>query len=145
MPTDAWCNQEELMSPSAAFRAGIRRSIFVTIVALAALAVNAIPARAGFTECPNIGYSAGCAILIEIRPNGALRFLTDPTVPPYDNIEDTLVGVVNNSGATVFGITLSGSGIFGFDFDGAGDPTGSFWGPGSPYGPFPGGPFGLIG
>jgi N-acetylmuramoyl-L-alanine amidase len=37
---------------------------------------------------------------------------------PYDGDDDALVGVVNKSGATVFGISLTGNGIFGFDGDG---------------------------
>jgi N-acetylmuramoyl-L-alanine amidase len=40
-----------------------------------------------------------------------------------------LVGVVNNSGATVFGISLTGDDIFGFDFDGAATYTGTSFGP----------------
>jgi N-acetylmuramoyl-L-alanine amidase len=113
-----------------------------TIAVLACVCLASRSALAGFPQCPNIGYSAGCAILIDIQPDGSLKIRTDPTVPPYDNIEDTLVGVVNHSGATVFGISLTGPDIFGFDGDGAGDPTGSFWAAGSPFGAFPGGPFG---
>jgi hypothetical protein len=47
---------------------------------------------------------------------------------PFDGTEDVLVGVVNKSGATVFGIQLSGNGIFDFDGDGAGG-GGSYKGP----------------
>lgn len=106
------------------------------------LAFGAVPAQA---QCPAIGYSADCSVVIEIRPSGALVFHVNPSIPPYDNIEDTLVGVVNHSGATVFGIALTGNDIFGFDGDGAGDPTGSFWAAGSPFGAYPGGPFGPTG
>ena len=102
------------------------------------------PALAAFTECPAIGYAAGCSVLIDIRPDGSLRFRTDPSIKPYDNIEDTLIGVVNHSGATIFGISLTGPGVFSFDGDGAGDPTGAFWAAGSPFGAFPGGPFGAT-
>ena len=98
------------------------------------LAFGAVPAQA---QCPAIGYSADCSVVIEIRPSGALVFHVNPSIPPYDNIEDTLVGVVNHSGATVFGIALTGNDIFGFDGDGAGDPTGSFWAAGSPFGAYP--------
>lgn len=103
------------------------------------------PAYALFSQCPAIGYADGCSILVEITPTGKLKFNIDPSILPYDNVEDTLVGVINNSGATVFGISLTGEDIFGFDGDGAGDPTGSFWGSGSPHGPYLGGPFGSTG
>lgn len=95
-----------------------------------------------FKQCPAIGYSASCSVLIVINPNGSLRFFRDGAIPAYDDIEDTLVGVVNKSGSTVFGITLKGPDIFGFDGDGAADPTGSFWAAGSPYGAHVGGPYG---
>lgn len=85
-------------------------------------------AWAGFPQCPTIGLSLGCAVLITINPNGSLTVSVDASVPPYDGVEDTLVGVLNNSGATVFGIALTGSGIFGFDGDGANN--GNYAGPG---------------
>ena len=67
-------------------------------------------------------------MLITINPNGSLTISVDPSVPPFDGIEDTLVGVINKSGATVFGISLSGADIFGFDGDGANN--GDYAGPG---------------
>jgi N-acetylmuramoyl-L-alanine amidase len=70
-------------------------------------------------NCPPVGQSPSCAVLITINPNGSLKFQTDPNIDPYDGIEDTLVGVQNLSGATVFGISLTGNDIFGFDGDGA--------------------------
>ena len=121
----------------------LRIAITRLMLAFSGILFLAVPqAHAVFGECPPIGYSVGCSLLIEIRPDGSLKFLKDPTILPYDNVEDTLVGVVNHSGATVFGISLGGAGIFDFDGDGAGDPTGSFWAADSPFGAFPGGPFG---
>lgn len=70
-------------------------------------------------QCPPIGQSPSCGALITINPNGSLKIQVDSSVPPYDGVEDSIVGVINNSGASVFGIKLSGSGIFGFDGDGA--------------------------
>lgn len=81
-----------------------------------------------FHQCPPIQQSPSCAILIIINPNGSLSFKSDPSVPPFDGNEDTLIGVLNKSGATVFGITLTGQGIFAFDGDGAG-PNGGYAGP----------------
>lgn len=85
-------------------------------------------ANALFTQCPPIQRSPGCAVLITINPSGAVSLAIDPSVGPYDGVEDTLVGVVNKSGATVFGIFLQGPDIFGFDGDGAN--AGNYAGPG---------------
>lgn len=82
-------------------------------------------------QCPAIGYSSSCAVLITITPTGRLIFQTDPNVGPYDGSDDTLVGVLNQSGATVSAINLSGNGIFGFDGDGANG--GSYAGPGTSF------------
>ena len=89
-------------------------------------------------QCPAIGQSTSCSILITIKANGSLSFQTDPNVQPFDGIEDVLVGVSNQSGATVFGISLTGADIFGFDGDGVGafignlGPTG-YEGPGTSF------------
>jgi len=73
-------------------------------------------------NCPTVKFATSCALVIEINPNGTLSFLIDPNILPFDDADDQLIGVVNNSGATVFSITLegrnTGSGIFGFDGDG---------------------------
>lgn len=66
-----------------------------------------------------MGQSPSCAALITINPNGSLKIQVDGSVPPYDGVEDSLVGVINNSGSSVFGIKLTGQDIFGFDGDGA--------------------------
>jgi hypothetical protein len=56
-------------------------------------------------------------------------------VGPYDGIEDTLIGVQNNSKGTVKTIPIEGTGIFGFDGDGicsglfSGTPEGCPFGP----------------
>ena len=83
-------------------------------------------------SCPPIQQSPSCGVLITINPNGSLSYERDPSVPPYDGDEDVLVGVVNNSGATVYGISISGPDIFGFDGDGAG-PNGGYEGPGTTF------------
>ena len=70
-------------------------------------------------QCPPVGQSPSCAALITINPNGSLKIQGDSSVPPYDGVEDSLVGVINNSGASVFGIKLSGPNIFEDDGDGA--------------------------
>jgi uncharacterized repeat protein (TIGR01451 family) len=54
-----------------------------------------------------------------INPDGSVNVYDDPTQPPYDGSEDALIGVVNNSSATVTHLTLNGTTQpFGFDGDG---------------------------
>jgi Ca2+-binding RTX toxin-like protein len=85
---------------------------------------GAVPAQAGpttppFTQCPAIGADTSCAILIVFNADGSTTILQDPSQGPYDRIEDTLVGVQNNSGSPVTSTQLSSSkDIFGFDADG---------------------------
>src|SRR5690349_17791167 len=93
----------------------VLRIATVTTIVFACLS-----AAHGIGQCPAIGQSPSCSILITIKPNGSLSFQTDPNVPPFDGIEDVLVGVINQSGATVFGISITGNDIFGFDGDGVG-------------------------
>jgi hypothetical protein len=42
----------------------------------------------------------------------------DPTLGPYDGLDETLIGVLNQSPAVVPSLALSGSGIVSFDGDG---------------------------
>ena len=65
----------------------------------------------------------GCAILYVFNANGTISAFGDPTQNPYDGSDDTLVGVLNNSGRTQASLTLSGVGVnnipvFGFEGDG---------------------------
>lgn len=89
---------------------------FVTIVGVLALAMLVMPAIS-HAQCPAIGSDTTCGIVITLNTGGTAT-ITATGQGPYDGIEDTLVGVVNNSGGTVGSISLSGSNIFGFDFDG---------------------------
>jgi hypothetical protein len=89
---------------------------------------------APFNECPQIGYDASCGILIVIGnngqqilqdPNNAVSGVTNPSPGsqvPYDQGDDTLVGVVNESSKPVYALQLSGEStgtpLFGFDGDG---------------------------
>ncbi len=86
------------------------RPLILTLGALA-LAANA---RA---QCPAVGNDTGCGIIITITNQGATVSTTGQG--PYDGIDDTLVGVVNNSTLPVSSLELqSGFNIFGFDGDG---------------------------
>jgi hypothetical protein len=75
---------------------------------------------APFTECPAIGAAPSCDILLVVNADDSISVLGDSSVGPYDGGDDTLVGIVNHSAATVSAITVSGpnSGLAGFDGDG---------------------------
>jgi hypothetical protein len=78
---------------------------------------GATPASANV--CPNVGVDTNCGIIITLNSNGTATIAATGQ-GPYDSIEDTLVGVVNNSGSTITSIHLtSKTDIFGFDGDGA--------------------------
>ena len=90
---------------------------------------------APFNECPAIGYDNSCGLLIAVSNNGE-QVLQDPNnangslsptttagqQTPYDDIDDTLVGIVNESSKPLYAIQLSGEStstpLFGFEGDG---------------------------
>ena len=71
-----------------------------------------------FTQCPPVGFDTSCAVLIVFNADGSRTTLVDPTQGPFDGIEDTLVGVQNNSASPISSLALTGPAIFGFDSDG---------------------------
>lgn len=72
-----------------------------------------------FNECPAIGNDTGCALLIIIHPGGTLSVVGDPNLGPYDGSDDSLIGVLNQSGQTVNSIALTtNTDAFGFENDG---------------------------
>ena len=71
-----------------------------------------------FAECPAIGNDTSCGELIQVT-NGGANVFVDSTQPPYDGVEDTLIGVVNSSSQAVGSLQLaSNTDLFGFDGDG---------------------------
>jgi hypothetical protein len=59
----------------------------------------------------------GCNVVITINADQSVTVtVTDPA--PYEDSEDILVGVQNNSSKPVGSLSLTGTGIFGFDADG---------------------------
>ncbi len=110
--------------------------IFVLATAAGGLLTNAHPALAAlYSQCSPVGADQGCAVLIRFEADGSRVTLLDPTQPPYDLIEDTLVGVQNNSSSPVSSLALSGAGIFGFDGDGLCAAATTPKPAGCPYGP----------
>ncbi|HZE01506.1 MAG TPA: hypothetical protein VE155_07050, partial [Pseudonocardiaceae bacterium] len=98
------------------------------------IGLAATPSPAPFTQCPPIGAdTAGCGLLLVINPNGTVTALNGSIQGPYEGVEDTLIGVQNNSAVSIPSLTLNGPGAFGFDGDGlctaSGAPAGCSFGP----------------
>ena len=108
---------------------------------------------ANATVCPAVGSDAGagnptnCGALITFNANGSVT-TTLTGNPAYDGIEDTSVGVINNSSHSVTSIALtqtgSGTPIFGFDGDGIDTYTGQGPAAGNPDNTGYGGPDGFF-
>jgi hypothetical protein len=72
-----------------------------------------------FNECPAVHDDTGCGFLITLNANGTATIASDSNQGPYDGNDDTLIGVVNNTGVPIPSINLTSStDIFGFDGDG---------------------------
>ena len=110
--------------------------VLFLVLALAAC----IPASAQtppFTQCPHIGPDSGCAYLIVITDTG-ITVLSDPLQPPFDSEgDDTLIGVQNNSSASITSLPLYGGALAILGFDGSGICAMSFFSAplGCPFGP----------
>ncbi len=91
-----------------------------------------------FTQCPAIGSSPSCAILIVFNADGTTSILTDGSVGPFDvpPVEDTLVGVQNDTGVFITNVRLTSSQpIFALDGDGICAATTLPQPAGCPFGP----------
>jgi hypothetical protein len=90
------------------------------LLACGAACAALIGATAAHAAYPGIGNDTnGPEFLITITGGGASIGPGPGTGQgPYDGIEDTYIGVINNSGGTVGFLDLTGSYIFGFDGDG---------------------------
>jgi hypothetical protein len=96
------------------------KTLSVALLASAALLFAGTPAKASVaagTPFPGFGADSGPGIIITINPDLSVHSVTTGQ-PPYDNIEDTYVGVVNLSPVAIPFIHITGSGIFGLDGDG---------------------------
>lgn len=76
-----------------------------------------------FNQCPKVGWDTSCQLLIVINPDGSVVTLSDPGQGAFDGVEDTLIGVQNNSSFGVSSMDLVGAGapfVGPFNFDGDG-------------------------
>jgi hypothetical protein len=92
---------------------------------------NVAHAPAEFTECPPVYYDTGCQFLIVFTNSGKTVY-EDPSQGPYEDDDDSLIGVVNNSSSPIQSLPISVPGQipFGFDGDGLCDPGGPPLAPG---------------
>ena len=113
------------------------------VVALFMLGLLPVNGQATTQVCPPVGSDTTCGVIITINqavppcpPQGCTSIVLTGQ-GPFDDIEDSLVGVVNNSGVPITSLELTSAlfDIFGFDDDGicATDPNGI----GHPYIPAP--------
>lgn len=94
------------------------RTLFGGAVICAAALAQAPPSTP-FRQCPAIGASNSCGVLIVVNANNTVSVYRDKNIPPYENSDDTVTGVLNNSGRTITSLPLkSGTDIFGFEDDG---------------------------
>ncbi len=95
------------------------KHLYWLALAAAALLCAQAPALAGpIPGFPAIGSAAGPDPLITVNLDGSIS-ITGTGNGPFDGIEDTYVGVVNNStGFVLKSLHLTGGNIFGFDGDG---------------------------
>lgn len=109
---------------------------FFLLSAIAALPMFADPcpvangplADALYTSATSPGN--GCNVIITFNANGSIT-TTVPNGNPYDGTEDTLVGVVNNTGSAISSFVLVGTDpltpqLFAFEGDGACDGLGDY-------------------
>ncbi len=96
--------------------------LFALLAALPVFAAPCPTATGIFTSGAYTAGGGGCNVVITFNSNGSVT-TTIPNANPYDGVEDTLVGVVNNTGSAIASFVLTGTGLtpqlFGFDGDGA--------------------------
>src|SRR5262245_22957031 len=97
-----------------------QRRILAVVAAIAAttLSIGVVPADAQaagvstppFTQCPSIGDSPSCEILLVVNADNSVSVVGDPSIGTFDDDDDTLVGIVNNSTSAVDAVTVTGPG-----------------------------------
>src|ERR1043166_9492315 len=94
--------------------------VALTLLAICTARMSSSPAAgplASAPVCPAVGADTDCGTIITIDDSGTT--ITSTGQGPYDSIEDTLIGVVNNSRVPISVISLKSlATIFSFDGDG---------------------------
>ena len=102
---------------------------------------------APFNQCPAVGLSTACSVLLVVNPDRSVTVLRDDTQSPYEGDDDIVVGVLNNSAGPIGDVNINSSGgnvpIFNFENDGICDPQN--WGQGGSGPHVAGCPFGPTG
>jgi hypothetical protein len=105
----------------------VRVALLGTLAAVA-IAVVAVPGAqaAQFGQCPPVYADTGCQFLVTITDAGP-SVAQDATQAPYENSDDSLLGVQNSSSRSVSALPLSapGTSLFGFESDGICNPGGA--------------------
>jgi len=91
------------------------KKLLAVLAVFGSLGFVASTAQAG--PCPVVGGATDCNFVITIT-DGGISTSVNGAIPPYDGVEDQLVGVINNSSHSVGSLSLTGSGLFNFDGDG---------------------------
>jgi hypothetical protein len=91
-------------------------TLFGSCAAWAGSVCPGAPTGTNFPHPPD-PTATGCNVLITVNADRTTSVVIKDATP-YENSEDILVGVLNNSSSTVPNLSLSGSGIFGLDGDG---------------------------
>jgi hypothetical protein len=88
-------------------------------VLLAGALLALLPMSQANAAFPAYGADPSANLIITLGAGNSVSIF-DNGYGPYDGVEDTYLGVVNNSGGTVLSLNLSSNGapIFGFDGDG---------------------------
>jgi hypothetical protein len=73
-----------------------------------------------FGQCPAVGVSTSCKVLLVVEADGSITVYDDAAAGTYDGADDTLVGIVNSSGTAVPAVSVTGvgSGLGSLDGDG---------------------------
>src|SRR5690242_2881571 len=91
------------------------------LVAGTVLAAGGFAGAVEAAPCPTIAAVTTCNVVITAGPGGTFSTAV-PNPAPYDGSDDNLVGIINNSGATITQLSFVGSGngggLFAFDGDG---------------------------
>src|SRR6476646_281738 len=102
--------------------------VVAAVAAVAFLGTASTASASAFSQCPGVGLNPnGCQFLVTFNADGSIttQVASGTDNQPYDGVEDTLIGIQNNTSAPILTLTLgpavgqSGLGPFGFDGDGA--------------------------